>query len=207
MSYNGKNRKIKADGTRKKIYESAKILFSQNDYNAVSVDSIVEMAGVAKGCFYIHFASKDALITSIINDYVMEADADYKYFLNSFTDDTPAEIIVLSLIGKISDLLIEKIGCDKMKIVYKAQITKDINTTAITGYNRELYKLFSEVLERGIQRQEFKTELPLDILVKHFIMAIRGITYEWCIRYPEFDYKMQALQHFKILLAGIKDYK
>jgi hypothetical protein len=36
------------------------------------------------------------------------------------------------------------------------------------------------------------------------MMAIRGITYEWCIRYPDFDYKEEALRHFEILLAGIR---
>ena len=204
MSYNGENRKIKADSTRKKIYESAEKLFSQNDYNKVSVDSIAEAAGVAKGSFYVHFASKDTLIAALINDHVSKADTDYKTFLDTFPDDATAQVIILSLIGKIADVLIEKIGCNKMKAVYKAQITKDIDTQAVMGYNRKLYKMFSDVLEKGIQRGEFKTKVPLDILTMHFMIAIRGITYEWCIRYPEFDLKARTIQHFEIMLEGIK---
>lgn len=37
-----------------------------------------------------------------------------------------------------------------------------------------------------------------------FIMAIRGLTYEWCIRYPDFDFKKEAQAHFWLLLDGIR---
>lgn len=204
MAYNGKNRKIMAENTKRKIYESAMKLFSTNAYDEVSVDSVVKMAGVAKGSFYVHFASKNALVTALIKDEVEKVDKDYKNFFASFSDEVPTETILLALIGKITDVLVENIGCDKMKVVYKAQITKDIDTEAITSYDREIYKMFSEVLKRGIKRGEFNANISLDILTRHFMMAIRGITYEWCIRYPEFDYKTQALQHFKLILEGLR---
>jgi len=203
MSYNAKNRQVKAQYTKKKIYESAKELFLSNNYSEVSVDSIVELAGVSKGSFYVHYASKDALVAALINDQVAKVDTDYRSFIDSFPNDTPTKALFLSLIGKIADVLIE-IGCDKMQFIYKAQITKDLDTGAVTSYNREIYKMFSNVLERGIRRGEFKTDFPLDVLTKHFMMAIRGITYEWCIRYPDFDYKTEALKHFELLLGGCK---
>ena len=205
MNYNGKSRKLKAEATREKIYKSAEKLFSQNDYNKVSVDAIVQAAGVAKGSFYVHFASKDALIAMLINDHVEIADTDYKAFLDTFQEDASAETIILSLIGTISDELIDKIGYEKMKAVYKAQITKDVDTGAVMGYNRALYKMFSDVLERGIRKGEFKSGLSPDLLARHFMLAIRGITYEWCIRHPEFDLKTQATQHFEILINGLKE--
>jgi hypothetical protein len=33
---------------------------------------------------------------------------------------------------------------------------------------------------------------------------MRGLTYEWCMRYPDFDLKSQAITHFEVLLMGIK---
>ena len=152
----------------------------------------------------MHFASKDALITTIINDHVSVADTDYQAFLDTFNEDASAETILISLIGSISDELIDKIGCGKMKAVYKAQITKDVDTGAVMGYNRALYKMLSEVLDRGMQKGEFKSGLSHDIIARHFMLAIRGLTYEWCIRYPEFDLKTQALEHFEILINGLK---
>ena len=203
MTYNGENRKINAQYTRQKIYESAKELFSSKDCNEVSVDLIVKKAGVSKGSFYVHYVSKGALVTSLIEDHVAKVDTDYRKFINSYTKESSTEVLFLSLIAKIADVLMD-IGCDKIQALYQAQITKDVDTGAVTSYNREIYKMFGNLLERGIKRAEFKTDMPPDILTKHFMMAIRGITYEWCIRYPDFDYKEEALTHFKLLLKALR---
>jgi len=202
MSYNGANRKAKAEHTKQRIYESAKNLFLSKSYNEVSVDEIVTLAGVSKGSFYVHYASKDVLVTALLNDQVANIDMDYRSFVHSFPDDISTEALLLSLIGKIADVLLE-IGCDKMQVLYKAQITKDLDTNVVTSYNREIYKMFSDLLKRGIDRKEFKTDIPLDTLTKHFMLAIRGVTYEWCIRYPDFDYKTEAITHFKLLIKSV----
>ena len=198
------NRKTKAVETKKKIYETAEQLFRKNGFDSVSVDSIVEMAGVSKGTFYVHFDSKDSLIAALINDFVYKLDLDYKSYLESFHVKTAASDILISLIGKIADIITCTIGYDHMKTVYQVQITKTINTDSILGYNRELYTIFSDIISKGVQQGEFKTEMPVDTLTKHCIMAIRGLTYEWCIRYPDFDLKEQSLTHFELLLTGIK---
>ncbi|MEL7564539.1 MAG: TetR family transcriptional regulator [Dehalobacterium sp.] len=196
-------RKINANETKKKIYETAHQLFKEYGFENVSVDSIVEMAGVSKGTFYVHFDSKDALIVSLINDYVNEVDLDYKSHIESFPAETATSDIIISLVGKIADIITGTIGHKNMKNLYKAQITKTINTDSVISYNRELYKIFSNILSKGIVQGEFKTQLPVDTLTKHCIIALRGLTYEWCIRYPDFELKEQAVKHFQVLLNGI----
>lgn len=163
----------------------------------------MKLAGVSKGSFYLHYASKDALVTELIKNHVAKVDTDYRRFIDSYPDDISTESVFLSMVNKITDVLME-IGCNKLQILYKAQITKDVDTGEVTSYNREIYKMFRDVLIRGIKRVEFKTDISLEILTKHFIMAIRGVTYEWCVRYPEFDYKAEALLQFKLLLKGLR---
>jgi AcrR family transcriptional regulator len=193
-----------ADRTRRKIYDSAVQLFAAKDYKDVSVDSIVKLAEVAKGSFYVHFASKDALVTEIIRDQVEIVDSDYKGFIDGFAEGASAEEMMLALIGRITDVLVDVIGYERMKVVYGAQISKDVGAEVVSDYNREIYDLFGNILGRGVESGEFSSEIPAEVLTRHFMMAIRGITYEWCIRYPDFDYKEEALRHFEILLAGIR---
>lgn len=196
---------MKANVTKQKIYESAEKLFTCQSYHQVSVDEIVKLAGVAKGSFYVHFASKDALYASLLSDYVDRVDMNYKSYLNSLPVDMPDSDRLMSLIGKIADVLIHEIGFEKMNAVYQLQISKTINMEVINGYNRDFYNMVEDVLAYGIQKGEFKAMLPLETLTRHFIMAIRGITYEWCIRYPDFDYKVQMLEHFRLLLDGLRN--
>jgi AcrR family transcriptional regulator len=193
MTYNGKNRKINAQKTKEKIYESGKKLFLTKHYTQVSVDEIVKMAGVSKGSFYVHYPSKEALVASLLKDHMTQVETIYKNFIDAYPDDAPPETIFLSLIAKITEVLID-MGCDKMQALYQAQISNDVNTEITTSYDREIYKIFSQLLDRGIKRGEFATEKPLDDLTKHFVMAIRGITYEWCIRSADFDYTRKRLR-------------
>ncbi len=197
-------KKIKGEKTKQKLFDSAVMLFKQYDFRDVTVDRIVEIAGVAKGTFYIYFESKDALIATYISNYVNMVDKDYRAFLGSFPVDTSTSQMLLGLIGKISDTLKDTIGVTSMRIVYKLLISENINKSAITGYNRDLFQMFSEVLNRGIEHGEFRSQLSVDELARHFVMSIRGLCYEWCIRYPDFDLKEQALSHFQILLNGIQ---
>jgi AcrR family transcriptional regulator len=197
-------RKEHAAETKRKLFESAARLFGQYDFDDVTVDAIVEAAGVSKGTFYVHFNSKDTLIASFLSDYVGQIDTVYKTHLDSIPTGTTASDALLSLIAKIADVLTGDIGYNRMRIIYKVQLTGAINTEAVKGYHRELYKMFASVLGRGLEQGEFNSGLSLDALSRHFVMALRGLSYEWCIRYPDFDLKEQALTHFNLLLSGIR---
>lgn len=197
-------RKLQAAETKQKIYVAAEQLFKSCGFENVSVDSIVEMAGVSKGGFYVHFDSKDSLIVSFINDYVSRVDLDYKLHMEAFPTGTATSDILISLALKIAEIITSSIGYSNMKAVYKAHMTKNINTEAMLSYNRELYKVFNNVISQGMEKGVFRTDMPVDTITKHCIMAIRGLTYEWCIRYPDFDLKEQTREHFEILLSGIK---
>lgn len=196
-------RKMQGAETKKKLYEIAEKLFAEHDFATVNVEDITDAAGITKGAFYVHFESKDALIALLIADYAARADTDYKAFLDTLPSDMPASEMLLALSEKIADTLLNTIGCENMKKVYQMLLVGTVDTEAVKGYGRELYSLFHSVLKKGIQSGEFESSWPLEALSQHFVMAIRGISYEWCIRYPDFDLKEQAVAHCRLLINGI----
>ena len=202
-----KNNRTKLQGaeTKKKIYESAEKLFYQYDYNNVSIEAITEAAGVTKGTFYVHFDSKDALYIELFSTHVERLDLEYKDFLNNLPSDLSAADALLTFVGEVAYLMVEKVGYDTMRIIYQLQLTRAVSTDAINGYGRKIYEIFSDILNRGILQGEFRTSLTLEELTKHFVMAIRGTIYEWCIRYPDFDLQKEALAHCKLFLNGIQN--
>lgn len=193
----------KSEATKKKIYETTRMLFSENNYDDVSVDDIVRAAGVSKGLFYVYFESKNSLIASIIDEYVGAIDPDYQKHLDFLPGDMNSREVMLSFVSKIVDTLTNKIGIQGMRTVYRLQLTDAIDMQNVKGYGRGLYTMFENILKVGIEKGEFSTDIPFEELVRHFVMAIRGISYEWCIRYPDFE--KHAFTHFTMLLNGIKN--
>lgn len=197
-------RKEQGEATKKKLYQTAQRLFIEYGVDNVSVDNIVREVGVARGTFYVHFESKDALISALISDYTDKADIDYETFFKDLPPETTSSEQLLAIAGKVCDVIEHTIGYETIRVLYKIQLTCISHAKEASSYNRVLYPMLAAVLENGKLRGEFQTSLPHDVLAQHMVLAMRGLTYEWCIRYPDFDLNKQSLEHFKILLDGIK---
>lgn len=113
------------------------------------------------------------------------------------------DLLVL-LAGEIADFLASDMGFDSMRALYKAHPAKTTAAVPALSYSRDLYKLISEILEKGFRQGELREDISVNALSRHLVLAIRGITFEWCIRYPDFNLKEQIVEHFKILLYGLK---
>lgn len=197
-------RRERASATKKRLYAAADALFTQYGFDEVSVDRIVEEAGVAKGTFYVHFTSRDSLLESLIADFVERVDVDYQALIDTFPPTMPAADVLLQLAEKIMDVVRNTIGLERMKALYRTQLTNISHTGTAASYNRMLYKTIMGVLDKGIQSGELSSELPLEALANHLILALRGIIYEWCIRQPDFDLQAQTRAHFQLILRGIQ---
>jgi AcrR family transcriptional regulator len=60
-------------GKKLQIVQAAIHLLAKGDYHSTSIQDIADMAGVAKGSFYLHFRSKEDLLIAI-----------YQYFFDTF---------------------------------------------------------------------------------------------------------------------------
>jgi AcrR family transcriptional regulator len=66
----GRSRTSAAQDTRGRVLGAAVELFAQHGYDGTSVSQVIARAGVAKGGFYHHFASKEALLYEVYGDLI-----------------------------------------------------------------------------------------------------------------------------------------
>ncbi|MDT4915050.1 MAG: hypothetical protein QOC66_4178 [Pseudonocardiales bacterium] len=59
-----------APDARERVLDAAVELFAQQGYDGTSVTQVITRAGVAKGGFYHHFASKEALLYEVYGDLI-----------------------------------------------------------------------------------------------------------------------------------------
>lgn len=60
------SRKLKADETRRRLFAAGAELLVEQGYVATTAKQIARRAGVAKGTFFFHYKSKDALVTALV---------------------------------------------------------------------------------------------------------------------------------------------
>ena len=199
-------RKAQGAETKMKLYEIAERLFTERIISDVSIEDITDEAGITKGAFYVHFASKDQLIAILISDYTARADIEYKTFLENLPENMSASSVLLALTEKIADTLSNTLGYENMKKIYQLLLSGTTDTDSIKGYGRELYIMLCSILDKGIRSGEFISTLSAETLSQHFVLALRGVSYEWCARYPDFDLKEQSTTHMRLLIDGIKSH-
>lgn len=61
--------------TQDRILDIAAARFAQNGYSATSIAEICEHAGVSKGAFYYHFASKQAIFLALLDRWMNELES------------------------------------------------------------------------------------------------------------------------------------
>lgn len=55
--------------TRARIVASARVLFNRHGFDAVSIDQVMKHAGLTRGGFYHHFASKELLYAAAVSSF------------------------------------------------------------------------------------------------------------------------------------------
>ncbi|KJS10194.1 MAG: hypothetical protein VR67_19250 [Peptococcaceae bacterium BRH_c8a] len=201
MKVRSNSRKLKAAETKRRIYECTMELMRKRGLDNFTVDDIVKAAGVSVGTFYVHFKSKFSLVA----DYVSTIDDGYEEFFNSIPPDIKPSKMLLLVTEKIVDVLVNDLEFDVMRTLYEAALKKADGTQGLLNYNRKLNQIYSQIIMQGVRQGEFRETLTIDSVSNHCVMSIRGMTFEWCARYPDFDLKKEVLQHFDLLLAGIKN--
>jgi TetR/AcrR family transcriptional repressor of mexJK operon len=75
-----------ASPKRRQALEAATALFLAQGYGAVSMDAVAKAANISKATLYAHFASKDVLFASMINDCGLATHIDDALFPEHVTD-------------------------------------------------------------------------------------------------------------------------
>lgn len=165
-------RQLQAMETKNKIYKAAIEEINKKGFNNVNIEDITTAANVAKGSFYTHFESKEALVfyTFERSDKLYK-EAYQKIQGRNFLDTLPC------FVGCCYEEY-EKRG----KGIIRAIISNYFNTDENLFYNkdRELYKCLYQIVEHGKQEDVLDKETDSDSYVKILLSTMIGIEVLWC---------------------------
>jgi TetR/AcrR family transcriptional regulator, transcriptional repressor for nem operon len=142
-----------AAGTRTGILDSAETLILEQGFAATSVDSIVERAGVTKGAFFHHFASKSALAHAVVERY---AELDARHLdealgrAEGLSNDPVEQLLLFAEVLEESwgAMAGPAVGCLFASYVYEAQLFDDHTHEVI----RRSVLLWREALAGRVRR-------------------------------------------------------
>jgi AcrR family transcriptional regulator len=193
------SRQQQKDATAQRLFEVAVELFRTRGYNETTVAAITEAAGVAKGTFFTHFASKDAVLGHLgrmqLARLTAALAANTEFAGLSFREQ------VRFIFRTLGDGLAEQ---RELVLITAVEILRshdaaDAELHTIAGFDRVLLPLVTTAQDRG--------ELRADAAAAEIASLVRGIyfqsVFEWLRRDDEPFFEVAARQ-LDLVLGGLQ---
>ena len=195
-------RELQAIETRKKIFETAKNLFSKYGYEAVSIDDIVREAGVARGSFYVYFLSKEDLSVYILFDSLSDTQSKLKDVWNTLDKNLSASEMIVETACNIS-AMVQTVDIKTVRLVYKIFLERSATTGSTFKDLFEMPYLFTELFKLGVEKGEF-IEANAENVAENIKTILIGLTFEWCLYHPNYDFIGRSKSLIRDYLNGLK---
>lgn len=84
--------------TRARIAEAARVLFNRHGFESVTIDQVMDAAGLTRGGFYNHFGSKDELYGEAVASFLMGRGAQWRAEAG-VNGDCPAKELAMRMVS------------------------------------------------------------------------------------------------------------
>jgi AcrR family transcriptional regulator len=190
-------RERKKQETKAGILKAARHLFEEKGFENTSIDEITTKADVAKGTFFYHFPTKDALLSGIAEEEV----EDILFFAAEELGDISGS---LQKIRRIMIRLLED-ALPYLRLTGRVLFSAIINT----GDNASPFVKINELLEELVIEGQRNLEITDRFVPREIVTAILGCYYGVLFRWFEYGAiqgKAKELDHgLTILFDGIRE--
>ncbi|MBW0113885.1 TetR/AcrR family transcriptional regulator [Pseudonocardia abyssalis] len=160
--------------TRRLLLEAALDLFSEKGFSRASMQEVVERAGLTKGAFYHHFATKDDVLHIIHDEFIDRALESQERALAA-SDSPTAQLARMAY-----DTTLICIEYQKHVMIFFRELhvlAGDVRT-AILEKRRRSTALFEDTVQRGIDSGEFDEDLDSTVAALGLI-GMWVWSYQW----------------------------
>ena len=182
--------------TRQSIYEAAMALFLERGYDAVTVDEVCRSADVAKGTFFLHFPTKDALLA----EYGREATDALRACLAAHRGGAVSALrIALRTLAERAERHVEVVRLTVREALARPESIRD---NAALG--RSVGELLADVVRRGQAGGELRRGVVAEIAAAVLVGSYFTIVNVWATGADRFDLTDAIDQALKLVLTGLR---
>jgi len=191
---NATRRERKKERTRREIYEAAMGLFTEKDYDAVTIGDICERADVAKATFFLHFPNKAALLSEF-NEKLTQILMDQ---LENFEGTATEKFHFV-----VNELANERRNNEHVM----RKMTREFIDGAPTleqgqAATNSVWALITKLIRDGQKSGEFRKIAPAYRMAAAFVAASSALTLEWT-HLPDADKSQSHKELLDLFLNGL----
>lgn len=149
----------KADVRRSEIIAAATELFQTQEYDKVTMQTLMERLNIAKGTIYHYFSSKEELLEAVVEELIDEELRKKETFMNSNKGRNLNAMHKLQMLIA-SDTMVESHEHILDMLHHPGNIR--LHARQLGRLLTELAPLYAEIIAEGCEQGLFTTEYPLE---------------------------------------------
>jgi AcrR family transcriptional regulator len=191
----------RGEETRTRILEAAGESFSRHGYDATGVAEICERAGVTKGAFYHHFASKQAVFMELLSDWLEVVDSELA-IAQAGAATAPEQLVRMSeMAGGVFQMADGRLPIF-IEFLTEARHDPAVWQTVIAPYRR--YRdYFGDFIRAGVEEGTLKPVEP-DTAAQVIVSLAVGLVLQSVFDPTGADWKKVTLEGVKMFLGGLE---
>lgn len=192
----------RGEETRRRIMDAAQECFAQQGYDATGVAAICRRAGVTKGAFYHHFASKQSLFLEMLDEWLAVLDTQLTAVRDSAASVPQA---LLQMAGMVQPVFYQASGRLPMFLEYWTKATHDtaVWEATIAPYRR-YRSFFAAMIRDGIAAGTIRPVDP-DAAASVLVSLAAGLIMQGVMDPEGADWGQIAHEGVRIFLAGLQN--
>jgi AcrR family transcriptional regulator len=186
-------RQQQAIKTKNKISKVAVELMNKNGFNNTTIEEISSKAGVSVGAFYHYYKSKE----DVFLDIYKEAD---DYFRDEVAEQLTSESALENIVifFKYYAIFNNERGIENTSQLYNTK------NKLFIAKDRYMKTLLQEVIEKGQEKGEIRTDMSPEEVVDCLFVLVRGVVYDWCIHEGDYDLEEAMDKHVERFVVTLK---
>ncbi len=150
------------------IMEKALELFSEQGFEATSVQQITERCGISKGAFYLSFKTKDELLISMVEYYLQQFVTDIDQVVRS---SLSKDIILVEFYKSVFQAFKKNAASARVFFNEKVLLAKNELFQKIMAYDADISKSIIYMLEQLYQDELHETKYDVIYCIKGFMKS------------------------------------
>lgn len=186
---------------RERVIEGAKRVFSRNHYKNVTIDAIVNEAGIPKGSFYQYFSNKDDLFKFMFGEIGIEKESVLVDELEQSLN-LPFSEMITRMIGRASQFENQDEIMIGLKDRFLSECPQEVKNEILADLIPTTMKLFERVIKIYVGNGQFRSDF--NIKTASFIITAVVINIDKYTLEDESDHGEVLLNTINILQKGLK---